>query len=331
VPREGNCNPGDLDHCSSCDEGYQILVLNDSTFCQVKPTTTLAPTTEAPVTLPEIFRGIEDDEFQDSILDDDEDYSPLNSYPSGSLDPLDEDDFYQAINQKISSLEQTDLDNGFLRSDQRWELAKSYKTKQLLEMLTYGIDEPMGIQASRFFNYGCYCGELERNPGMQGHGRAVDPLDLTCQLASKCRHCAEMDLGDRCHSYRSYSFETAVVNGQKTISCTDSGSGEKSLCRRTLCECDKHFVDSMVAQKFEFNQANNVMWGFNKDQKCPTAACKNSESGCLKPDSCCGNFPTRLPYSSESGSKSCCSGSIYSTSVNKCCEGLVTDLGDERC
>jgi len=254
---------------------------------------------------PAVLRNTNSDDFQNPILDDNEDYSPSNSYPEGALSILDTDDLYQESLQKISDLESKDL-----LQNEKWALGKLYKTRQLLELLTFSLDASPGSTnpASKYFNYGCYCSELERFPGMQGNGQAVDPIDLTCQMASKCRHCAEIDHNERCHSYRSYSF--TVDHDAKTMTCTNDGSDPASVCRKNLCLCDKDFVELIVAQQNEYDMTNSLTWGdferYGENGRCGEAACP--EEGCKKPDACCGNYPNRIPFISER--RSCCDGRL---------------------
>ena len=143
---------------------------------------------------------------------------------------------------------------------------------------------------------------------MQGNGQAVDSIDLTCQMASKCRHCAEIDHNERCHSYRSYSF--SVDNDTRTITCTDNGADPASVCRKNLCLCDKDFVELIVAQQSEYDMTNSLTWGdferYGENGRCGDAACP--EGGCKKPDACCGNYPNRIPFVSER--RSCCDGKL---------------------
>jgi len=162
--------------------------------------------------------------------------------------------------------------------------------------------QPMSDMESRFFElgltnmdrltgYGCYC-----MPGAtHGHNHPLDNIDLSCQQLEQCYLCARKEFGDSCTSDNE-SYLAAWRNPNKANGC---GKFKKDgTCNRSLCECEKAFVEKMAKYEGSYDQDIKDV---DREEMCAR------RSGGSPAESCCGDkytFPLNQP---KHGNK-CCDG-----------------------
>ena len=84
------------------------------------------------------------------------------------------------------------------------------------------------------------------------------------------------------------------------------------------CELKHNYYCTL--RKITINTVNSSWGGFD------------TASHCIQPagnppwDACCGEYPDRTPYSTES-SKSCCATRLFDKSIHQCCADSVVPSG----
>lgn len=169
---------------------------------------------------------------------------------------------------------------------------------------------------NRFSGYGCWCFQNVDNEFWKGQGLPKDEIDKTCRKLSMCYHCIGNDYPvAMCSPETRYNFiglEDSVTS-DRFIECLD----QHGSCERHICECDKKFAEGLRTQAETANLSLDRNWG-GFDQ---AAECKQ-QLGTPPWDACCGDYPTRMPYSTQ-GSRGCCKDQTYDTSFNQCCDERI--------
>jgi len=173
----------------------------------------------------------------------------------------------------------------------------------------------IGDFLDKFTNYGCYCWILGPMRGVIGGGQTRDEIDSLCGELYKCYKCLNIDFGakDTMFDYQVNLVEND--DGSRELECVEGDNLD-------ACKCDVRFAESMakVNQQCEIDQSNGVVNSpFCINEQFRTAEgggsfdpFDNSSQGCLKinmedhnaKDSCCGEYPERLPF--DSMKRECC-------------------------
>jgi len=175
------------------------------------------------------------------------------------------------------------------------------------------------LNMADYQSYGCHCSSGA------GRGQPRDEIDFSCQRNNQCRSCTQIDWSS-CQAQQAYFVNGWAPNNVDGIICVD----RENTCSRALCECDLQFVKDIVANDNKWKRSRHLKFGFD------TAECVAEPSIGLaarglthNPDpvkSCCGNYPQRFPYSTDT--KSCCGAVTYSNNLHECCSpGDVRNIG----
>jgi len=161
-------------------------------------------------------------------------------------------------------------------------------------------------------NYGCHCFPNHKST-IGGKGQPVDQLDEACRSLYKCHKCVDIEYPNECETDNGgYKYDMDPVT--KDLSC--EASEKHGDCKVKLCECETHFVETI----YDLWVGENSSWSYNTkfwlDKKWTN---KNEREGLdsfdrdnvcvislvnVEADSCCGDFPSIIPYSSSE--KNCC-------------------------
>ena len=202
-----------------------------------------------------------------------------------------------------------------------------YHRQQLLRYIGAvlpGHNQDEGI--SRYLDYGCW--GIPHFTRTQS-GQPVDILDRLFLKLHNCYECAKQDFGSRCHKDRGYQFQSASIDSEFELTCTNEPVNTPSACRRAICECDKEFVHAIRDGYELWNAANSVRFGeFDKEEKCKSGGVK------AKFNKCCGPYPHRHPYHDYIDEKhyNCCGAKIFEATGNqKCCnaESKIVGVSDQ--
>lgn len=187
------------------------------------------------------------------------------------------------------------------------------------------------LSLSDYMSYGCHCNV----GGAKGRGGAVDEIDEACRANTQCRACTEIDWSS-CPPQSAYFVNGWASNNVDGIVCVD----QENSCSRALCECDLELVRSIVNNSKKWRRNRHQKYGFDTAEECDATTAGASalsarglnrapSNAPIVPDSCCGNYPSRFPYSSNAF-RACCAGSgrIYNTLTHDCCpSGDVMGIG----
>ena len=185
----------------------------------------------------------------------------------------------------------------------------------------------------RLQNYGCHC-----FPGQTraagGHGPVVDDKDALCRDLARCHRCIDMENADGVVDVDDDKYRFDVVNG--TISCDKNREKGAHQSKIDLCECDAKFASDLAAiwNDDDFNEnfwlTPKHMKLIEKGKMADTkfdihGVCVGMQGG--RSDACCGAYPERFPYNSDS--RGCCNGqATFNTMSEECCaNGQVASLG----
>jgi len=212
------------------------------------------------------------------------------------------DDDYATIERELTHLEQMQDPTNFEKTSRQ----KLRKMKHMAEIVAFFQQDR---SFSKYYQYGCHCWQDRIGQMLSGGGKAVDSIDKSCMQHKQCSKCAKIDFGEECHEYRGYSFDISRNGSQTHFSCLDNPDhGIANACRRSLCECDRKFVERLDVFQDLFNPKVS-QWSnhreFDREMECSSGCPLNSDGTCMKFDKCCGDYPLRKPYISGIGQKCC--------------------------
>ena len=105
-------------------------------------------------------------------------------------------------------------------------------------------------------------------------------------------------------------------------------------CKHSICQCDKRLAESVwslldtdYVRKYSTKE-DPTRHSF--EENCRIVKSTRSIEIRGQHDMCCGNYPNRFPFDSDSGTKSCCGGKTYSLEYGQCCSGSLKGI-DEQC
>jgi hypothetical protein len=184
------------------------------------------------------------------------------------------------------------------------------------------------IFGKMLLNYGCHCfpDSGRSMKAVAGQGPPQDDYDSLCRKLARCHRCIEMDWPE------SISLDWDTNNGRYryqigsdgSITCNGNADPEKSA----LCECDAEFAREL-GSTWQDDKFNRTLW----DNKNNNDFTLESEFVCTKNgnqlnDECCGSYPNRMPFSSDS--IECCAvgNGIFNVAFQECCaDGSIVNIG----
>ena len=191
-------------------------------------------------------------------------------------------------------------------------------------------DVPMSLAG--IWGYGCWC-----NFGanlMEGSGTPMNGHDIICQKMQLCLRCAKLDTqgeGDSCDpKTKSYNAEFGFGNQSMDAQCLNQNQND--MCATRVCTCEMKLIADLVdyiftGQGYDPSYRHESLGGnFDQNLACPIG--RSLDSAPADPI-CCGRYPDRVPFSSNSA-KDCClaSDQLYSVVHQKCCDSGVVEVGD---
>jgi len=113
-----------------------------------------------------------------------------------------------------------------------------------------------------------------------------------------------------------YKAVSIFSNNPKT-DC-DAANTENE-CAAHACTIETFFQQQVISNLFADIDIDAISFGhsegFDTRTGCPINQGTKSETR-----ECCGDYPSRFPYKSLDGNRSCCNGKTYSTVKYECCE-----------
>lgn len=194
------------------------------------------------------------------------------------------------------------------------------RVEVLMKMIMYLQVDP---SFDKFFQYGCYCFPDGEKSVLGGYGEARDGADQICKKYHNCQRCINKDYND-CPEWAPYKYKGRQdpTTGQKYLECLN----KEGSCRRNHCECDKRLAEQLAEYEMAWNpQYSLAFGGFDRAKSCP-AADKRTNNNNDNQHECCGNYPDRYPYVSESETgvlRKCCDTKTYDPRVLACCQDNV--------
>lgn len=225
------------------------------------------------------------------------------------------------------------------------------------------ITEKEFLKLARGGDYGCWC-YFGDNDHHKARGNPVTPLDRICKRLHQNYECAYMDrhvdvvqgrAKSECEPWKtSYVPHTTTIDGSgDTSGHTLAEQCQINNALRGDCAVQTCIIEGQFAADFvnmvqtgtlkgvrnKSGQENfflrgirrtvytHVFGNFNhEDYLAETTTGGNGEGNGTGIDSCCGEFPSRFPFSS--GRKQCCGNKkSYFPSVQECCDGDLKSIG----
>lgn len=200
------------------------------------------------------------------------------------------------------------------------------RVEVLMKMIMYLQLDP---SFDKFFQYGCYCFPDGEKAVLGGYGEARDGADLICKKYQNCQRCIDNDHVD-CPEWAPYKYKGQIdkVTGKKHLTCLN----KPGTCRRNHCECDKHLAEQLSEYEMSWQPEYSLAFGgFDRATACPAADKRTNEINHVNTHECCGQYPERFPYVSESETgqlRKCCVDKTYDPRVLACCqEGILKQHG----
>jgi len=169
--------------------------------------------------------------------------------------------------------------------------------------------------------YGCWC-YFDDDHG-RGKSRPVDDVDSLCKTLHDGYECAIADAeeaGNSCVpwevSYTSIVGSTANLDLSFLERC--AAVNPDNDCATWACTVEGSFVENAFALIISGDAVDNDKKhsnDFDTDANCPI------NKGTPGEKACCGEFPTRFPFKTLDGDRSCCGGRTFNTLTLKCCPG----------
>lgn len=206
----------------------------------------------------------------------------------------------------------------------RFESFKSAKVNCLS-----GKECNVPIFLTGIYHYGCWC-----NFGkdlMEGRGPVQNAHDEICQRMQFCLRCAKMDGQDEGESCdppaQTYQATFNINNSKNKLATACHKKNSNNNCGARVCTCELGMIGDLVAliwtgYTYDPAPAHPKIGGtFDYEAECPPTERQITDLDC------CGKYPARYPYNTNS-SKACCNGNIYSELSQQCCDKNVVDLGE---
>lgn len=239
--------------------------------------------------------------LQDMLEDDDEDESSSNAdgrfrkFPMGS-------------ESSSSDGSSGFADSGLERTKRRSQRITLLMAKATAAGTLINPDTGKKFKSRDFIqrvnNYGCHCWARTTKEHLAGYGKPLDEVDSTCWALKQCHKCLSIDYPERCDPVDTkYKAKLSKTSNGLEISCNNTLNKKGTNngdCKKSLCECDKAFADTFAGV---FNSWDASNWkldeGGNYDQYCERQSSATRSMGDQR-DSCCGNYPIRKAYNSQS-------------------------------
>ena len=186
--------------------------------------------------------------------------------------------------------------------------------------------------ADKLLDYGCWCQIRNQSGGFfTGHGTPVDALDLACKSWYQCKACTTIDFS-ACSPRAGYQIDFHPIT--QRIDCTSNSSEcsvrillkfrseKKYFFQEKNCQCDEQLAYTL--SNLASTVYNDDYHNFDHLNEC-RASTGSGSGGNAGVDNarveCCGNYPNRFTYSSESGLRSCCDSVTFDIFQHDCCLG----------
>merc|ERR1712130_18613 len=164
----------------------------------------------------------------------------------------------------------------------------------------------MGYEADTIANYGCYC-QFKQSKN-RAIGEPMDEHDLVCFQYTQCIRCLEID-GCPGRDYAGYD---------ETNEFCDNSQDD---CGNMLCKCQKKLIQDLMNLNWSgVDLSPNLHQQFDH-----SAQCLEDYRDGRDAESCCGTYPSRYPFSSQSN-RSCCGSRTYNPMYYECCGDNIVKL-----
>jgi len=191
-----------------------------------------------------------------------------------------------------------------------------------------------GVYASNLADYGCWCFP---GAGQYARGEPVDDFDSACKLLHEGYECARLDgieRGEACASNEiNYSYDSSISLTVEEIQLGCENSNVGNQCAIDACKVERWFVatwDSIIMPNlpiqyfgvapdwpsYKHAAYDATTYTFDPEVTCGVASGNGNGGGTRE---CCGYYPTRQPFKTQSGARACCGSKTYSIVVNVCC------------
>lgn len=188
--------------------------------------------------------------------------------------------------------------------------------------------DPIKAMMEPIYDYGCWCVFAE--DWVKAGGKPKDAIDERCKQLINGYRCARMDAkanGEECDAgnvaYTPYNFFAGATDME--AECITSNPGD--TCAQTACflegDFTMHFLTDFITGNIGVlaDPTLQTAQGFDR------AVClkgKNNDMGGNR--ECCGELPSRAPFSVTRGIQGCCGESIYSVMSQDCCADVNGDF-----
>lgn len=193
------------------------------------------------------------------------------------------------------------------------------------------IAMPASLQPSPFSNfftmissYGCWCYLNAMDYG-RARGPVQDEVDQECQKLEFGYRCAVLDAearGEECLAYsQSYTQHNPFLAMQGLgvqAQCETGNPGNH--CAQQACMIEGYFLQNFFSYFFvpggvAYDDTLRHETGFDATDMCSSDKPAQDRGQ----TECCGAIPDRFPYRNLHGTRQCCDGSVFNTSILKSC------------
>merc|ERR1712150_331806 len=182
-----------------------------------------------------------------------------------------------------------------------------------------------GNEFNNINEYGCWC--YFEHDYIKGRGKPKNDVDRFCKLLHDGYECS---ISDGCPSSPwDVDYNTGTPAGLENLreECLIKNAGNE--CAQNVCITEGWFVLSLFQQFLSFNQHDSSLLhsnGFNVESQCKGGKGGNVNVVADESRQCCGEYPTRHPFRSNGGARSCCGSRTYEVGVFTCCPGNVVSI-----
>ena len=158
------------------------------------------------------------------------------------------------------------------------------------------------LTAEDMLSSGCWCQLLTSNFLASNRGEPVNALDAACRKWHKCNQCTMID-DSACLGYQ-HNYGIASYDSQnKQYVCSNEA---ENTCKHNACTCDVALASELADLSDEYEEQYGPTFDVTQ---CPAGMGGNASNN-KQTDQCCGSYPDRFPFSSESGQRNCCNGKV---------------------
>jgi len=182
-----------------------------------------------------------------------------------------------------------------------------------------------GDALSKIWGYGCWC-NFDEDVTL-GRAQPVDVYDRICRNYQLCMRCARRDgkvSGNTCDPVGQNYVAQNSISSSTGIGCTVSGEE----CEEHVCNCDQNLLAELLDLLFSgtgevpddsYKHDN----GYDFEGNCVASAVTFDDVVC------CGEYPTRYPYSPSNSNKDCCRDTtVFNPIQEECCtDGTAGAIG----